>query len=107
MIDSERLLELFQTKASIMDDKDARPLNVIKGDVCFHNVSFSYDDRKTNLKEVNFKVPGGSRIGIVGETGGGKTTILKLLVRLYDVTDGRIEIDGQEIRKLTLERCVS
>lgn len=105
-MDAERLLELFRTKPSIVDDKDAKPLKFVKGEVSFNNVSFTYDGRKTSLKGVDFVVTGGSTIGIVGETGGGKSTILRLLDRFYDATDGSIEIDGQDIRKITLKRCV-
>ena len=106
-MDAERLLELFRTKPSIVDDKDAKPLRIVKGEVSFNNVSFTYDGRKTSLKGVDFVVAGGSTVGIVGETGGGKSTILRLLDRFYDATDGSIEIDGQDIRKITLKRCVS
>jgi ABC-type multidrug transport system fused ATPase/permease subunit len=106
MMDAERLLELFQTKPSIIDDKDAKPLKFIKGEVIFKNVSFTYDGRRTSLKGVDFVIAGGSTVGIVGETGGGKSTILRLLDRFYDVTDGSIEIDGQDIRKITLKRYV-
>lgn len=106
MMDAERLLELFQTKPSIIDDKDAKPLKFVKGEVSFKNVSFTYDGRRTSLKGVDFAVAGGSTVGIVGETGGGKSTILRLLDRFYDATDGSIEIDGQDIRKITLKRYV-
>lgn len=106
MMDAERLLELFQTKPSIVDDKDAKPLKFVKGEVSFKDVSFTYDGHKPNLKGVDFTVAGGSTIGIVGETGGGKSTILRLLDRFYDATDGSIEIDGQDIRKVTLKRYV-
>jgi ABC-type multidrug transport system fused ATPase/permease subunit len=106
MMDAERLLEIFRTKPSIVDAKDARPLKFGKGEIKFENVDYNYDARKLTLKNVNFTIPGGSSVAIVGETGGGKSTILKLIDRLYDVTSGSIKIDGKDIRKVTLKRYV-
>jgi ABC-type transport system involved in Fe-S cluster assembly fused permease/ATPase subunit len=104
LMDAERLLELFQTKPSIVDSKDAKPLKLGKGEIVFNKVDFAYDSRKPTLKEVDFKVPGGTTVAIVGETGSGKSTILKLLDRFYDVTHGSIVIDDQDIRTVTLKR---
>lgn len=103
-MDSERLLELFQTKPTIADSPAARPLKLNSGEVEFKNVSFAYDERKPTLKEVSFSIPAGKSVALVGETGGGKTTILKLIDRFYDVKRGSITIDGQDIRDVTLER---
>ena len=103
-MDAERLLELFQTKPSIKDAPNAKPLKLGKGTVKFDQVSFAYDDRKPTLKNVSFVVPSGKTIALVGETGGGKSTILKLIDRFYDVKGGSITIDGQDIRDVTLSR---
>jgi ABC-type multidrug transport system fused ATPase/permease subunit len=72
------------------------------GRVTFHNVGFAYDPRLKTLKDVDISVDPGTTVALVGMTGSGKTTILRLLLRLYDVTAGRIEIDGQDIRDITL-----
>jgi ABC-type transport system involved in Fe-S cluster assembly fused permease/ATPase subunit len=104
LMDAERLLELFQTKPSITDIPNAKPLKLGKGLVKFDRVSFAYDERKPTLKTVTFEVPPGKTVALVGETGGGKSTILKLIDRFYDVKSGSITIDGQDIRDVTLER---
>jgi ABC-type transport system involved in Fe-S cluster assembly fused permease/ATPase subunit len=104
LMDAERLLDIFQTKPSVADKKGAKPLAFVKGDIKFNNVDFSYDERKGVLKAINLQVAGGSTVAIVGETGSGKSTILKLLHRFYDVKSGGIEIDGHDIRDVTLKR---
>jgi ABC-type multidrug transport system fused ATPase/permease subunit len=105
-MDAERLLEFFETKPTVVDKKDAKELQLLKGEVKFEKVEFSYDARKPTLNGVNFTVAGGSTIALVGETGSGKSTILKLLNRFYDVSAGSIQIDGQDIRDVTLSRSV-
>ena len=106
LMDAEKLLKMFRTKSTITDSPNARPLTIEKGEVTFDKVSFAYDERKVNLKEVDFIISGGSTVAIVGETGGGKSTILKLLDRFYDPTSGSIQIDGQDIRDVTIKRYV-
>ncbi|XMA10963.1 hypothetical protein WAI453_003754 [Rhynchosporium graminicola] len=103
LMDAERLLELFRTKPTIIDAPDAKPLVLGKGIVKFDNVSFAYDERKPTLTDVSFEVPSGKTIALVGETGGGKSTILKLIDRFYEVTSGSILIDDQDIRHVTLD----
>jgi ABC-type multidrug transport system fused ATPase/permease subunit len=103
-MDAERLLDIFQTKPSIADKPDAKPLTFVKGDINFKNVSFAYDGKKEILKGINLKIAGGSTVALVGETGGGKSTTLKLLHRFYDASSGGIEVDGQDIRDVTLRR---
>lgn len=103
-MDAERLLELFQTKPTIVDTPDAKPLKLGKGLVKFDHVSFAYDERKPTLTDVSFVVPSGKTVALVGETGGGKSTILKLIDRFYEVTSGSISIDDQDIRHVTLDR---
>lgn len=105
-MDAERLLELFQTKPTIVDLPDAKPLKLGKGVVKFDSVSFAYDERKPTLTNVSFMVPSGKTVALVGETGGGKSTILKLIDRFYEVKSGCISIDDQDIRHVTLDRHV-
>ncbi len=106
LMDAERLLELFQTKQTIVDLPDAKPLKLGKGVVKFDSVSFAYDERKPTLTNVSFMVPSGKTVALVGETGGGKSTILKLIDRFYEVKSGCISIDDQDIRHVTLDRHV-
>jgi ABC-type transport system involved in Fe-S cluster assembly fused permease/ATPase subunit len=103
LMDAERLLELFQTKPTVTDLPSAKPLTLGKGAVKFDRVSFAYDPRKPTLKDVSFIVPSGKTVALVGETGGGKSTILKLIDRFYDVKSGSISIDDQDIRNVTLD----
>ena len=103
LIDAERLLILLQTKATIFNSENALPLQVKHGSVRFKNVDFGYDPRKTIVKNIDFEVSGCKSVALVGETGSGKSTILKLLHRFYDPSVGGIEIDGQDIRGVTLE----
>lgn len=102
LMDAEHLLELFRAKPTVVDKEGAQSLVFKKGEVVFDNVHFHYEARKETLRDINFAVPGGSTIALVGETGSGKSTILKLLDRFYDVTDGSIKIDGQDIRDVTV-----
>ena len=103
-MDAERLLQLFQTNPTIVDRPGAKPLKDGKGMISFDHVSFSYDGRKIALKDVSFTVPAGQTVALVGETGGGKSTILKLINRFYDCKSGSIAIDGQNVRDVTLNR---
>ncbi|KAG9661205.1 putative ABC transporter, partial [Aureobasidium melanogenum] len=102
LIDSERLLELLRTQPSITDRPGAKPLRFAQGRIELDSVRFSYDVRKASLDNVSFVAEAGKTIALVGETGGGKSTILKLLFRYYDVSSGGIRIDGQDIRSVTL-----
>ncbi|TVY34653.1 Heavy metal tolerance protein [Lachnellula subtilissima] len=102
LMDAERLLELFQTKPTITDSPNAKPLELSHGLVKFDSVSFAYDKRKPTLAKVSFTVPAGKTVALVGETGGGKSTILKLIGRFYDVNGGSISIDDQDIREVTV-----
>ncbi|KAH9876648.1 hypothetical protein J1614_003780 [Plenodomus biglobosus] len=101
LIDAERLLQLLNTKPTVADQEGAKDIVVHTGEVEFKNVDFHYDERKPIIKDVNLKASGGQTIAFVGETGGGKSTILKLLLRFYDVTGGSILIDGQDLRSVT------
>lgn len=101
LIDAERLLQLLNTKPSVADQEGAKDIVVHTGEVEFKDVDFHYDERKPIIKSVNLKASGGQTIAFVGETGGGKSTMLKLLFRFYDVTNGSITIDGQDLRSVT------
>ena len=99
-----RFLEVVETEPDIVDAADAKPLKNVKGNVCYEDVSFHYSDDDTPvLSHVSFEIPAGKSIALVGPSGGGKTTICSLLPRFYDVTEGRVTIDGNDVRKLTLE----
>lgn len=102
LVDAERLVFLFQSKPSVNDKEYAMPLKPGDGRVSFHHVDFAYDSRLKTLKDVDISIEPGTTVALVGMTGSGKTTILRLLLRLYDVTSGHIEIDGQDIRDITL-----
>jgi len=102
LVDAERLLQLLNTKPSVADHENAQDLVVKAGKVEFKNVDFAYDERKQIIRDVNFEAEGGQTIAFVGETGGGKSTILKLLFRFYDVKNGSVLIDGQDVRSITI-----
>lgn len=99
-----RFLEVVETEPDIVDAADAKPLKNVKGNVCYEDVSFHYSDDDTPvLSHVSFEIPAGKSIALVGPSGSGKTTICSLLPQFYDVTEGRVTIDGNDVRKLTLE----
>lgn len=99
-----RFLEVVETEPDIVDAADAKPLKNVKGNVCYDDVSFHYSDDDTPvLSHVSFEILAGKSIALVGPSGSGKTTICSLLPRFYDVTEGRVTIDGNDVRKLTLE----
>lgn len=103
LTDSERLLQLMLTKPTITDGPNAANIFIKAGEVTFEHVGFSYDPRRATVKDVSFTAKPGQTIALVGETGGGKSTLLKLLYRYYDVASGSIRIDGRDIRSVTLD----
>ncbi|CAG8764069.1 15844_t:CDS:2, partial [Cetraspora pellucida] len=108
-VDMEKMLDLLQEPPEIKDLPNAAPLVVKKGDVVFDNVSFSYDSKVPTLKNISFSIPSGYTVALVGPSGGGKSTILRLLFRFYDVQTGRILVDGQDIRHVKqrdLRNCI-
>lgn len=99
-----RFLDVMETEPDIEDAPDAKPLTDVKGHVRYEDVSFHYSDDDTPvLSHVSFGIPAGKSIALVGPSGSGKTTICSLLPRFYDVTGGRITIDGKDVRTLTLK----
>ncbi len=101
VIDIENLFSILAREPEIEDKPGAKPLEVRRGAIRFDNVSFSYDPDRPILKGLSFEVPAGRTVAVVGPSGAGKSTISRLLYRFYDVTGGRIEIDGQDIRDVT------
>lgn len=99
-----RFLDVMETEPEIVDAPDAQPLENVKGRVCYEDVSFHYSDDDTPvLSHISIEIPAGKSIALVGPSGSGKTTICSLLPRFYDVTGGKITIDGKDIRTLTLK----
>ena len=101
LTDMETMFELMEENAEVKDSPGAKPLTLGGGEVVFENVSFAYDSRRPVLKDVSFAVRPGQSVAIVGQSGAGKSTISRLLFRFYDVTGGRVLIDGQDIRDVT------
>jgi ABC-type multidrug transport system fused ATPase/permease subunit len=102
MAGGERIFELLDTPVSLTDAPDAIEMPPIRGEVRYENVGFSYIDGVPILKNINLEVKPGEVVALVGATGAGKSTMVSLLSRFYDVTEGRITIDGYDIRKVTM-----
>jgi ATP-binding cassette, subfamily B, multidrug efflux pump len=101
MAASERIFHLLDTEPDLTDAPDARPLPWIEGRVEFDHVSFSYTDGEPVLRDVTLQAEPGERIAFVGETGAGKSTIIRLIARFFDVDEGAIRIDGHDVRAVT------
>ena len=99
MASAERVLSLLDQAPDVVELATARPLSRrCRGEVAFHNVSFSYNDSRPVLKNVTFHVPAGTKVGIEGPTGVGKSTLMNLLLRFYDPTEGTLSLDGVDLR---------
>ncbi len=101
VIDIEKMFAILAREPEIKDKPGAKPLDVKRGAIRFENVSFAYDPEREILKGISFEVPAGHRVAVVGPSGAGKSTISRLLFRFYEVSGGRISIDGQDIRDVT------
>jgi ATP-binding cassette subfamily B protein len=99
---SSRIFGLMDEPSRIVEDPDADELVVDDGEVVYDDVTFGYDEEETIIEDVSFHVDGGETLALVGPTGAGKSTVLKLLLRMYDVDDGAITIDGQDLRDVTI-----
>ncbi len=109
LIDMEKMFDLMGEDPRVADAPDARSLEKGGGEVSFEGVQFGYDRRREILKDVSFRIPAGKTVAVVGPSGSGKSTIGRLLYRFYDVEQGSIRIDGQDIRELTqdsLRACI-
>ena len=99
----DRFVELMRTQPEIQDAPDAKILTDVKGSIAFEDVSFSYNDGTEVLDHIDLQVAPGETVALVGESGGGKTTMCHLVPRFYDVTGGRVTVDGNDVRVLTQE----
>lgn len=103
LINAERMLELFKEQPNVVDSPDAEPLMVCNGDIVFDAVSFGYDERKQALSGVTFRCAPGTTTALVGESGGGKSTIMRMIFRYYNPTSGRILVDGHDVQDITID----
>jgi len=103
LADMERMFGILERNAEVRDKPEAKALAVAHGHIRFEHVSFGYDADRQILFDVDFEVPAGHKVAVVGASGAGKSTIARLLFRFYDASDGRIAIDGQDIRDVTQE----
>ena len=100
----ERFVEIMDSRIDIFDEPGAEPLHDVKGTISFDHVSFEYpDDHNPVLSDISLKIRPGEKVALVGPSGGGKTTLCNLIPRFYDTTSGRILVDGQDVRQVTLE----
>ncbi|MEK3661594.1 ABC transporter ATP-binding protein [Paenibacillus sp. FSL F4-0236] len=103
MASSERIFEYLDEQPSVQDNPGAKPLGTIRGDINFNKVVFEYEKGRAALKGIDLDVKAGQSIALVGHTGSGKSTIINLIGRFYDIKSGRITIDGEDIREVTLD----
>ncbi len=100
---AERIFEILDTEPAILDEEGVSQMPPIKGEVTFEHVSFSYDEKVKVLDDVSFRIKPGETIALVGATGAGKSTIVNLISRFYDVQEGTVRIDGLDVKKVSIE----
>ena len=100
---AERIFEILDTPPAIADEADVEEMPEITGEVTFEHVSFSYDGKVKVLDDVSFRIRPGETIALVGPTGAGKSTIVNLISRFYDVQEGKVLIDGKDVKKVSIE----
>ncbi len=103
MINSERMLELFKEKPTVVDNATAQTLPSCEGGITFSDVKFAYDARKPALQGLNFTCAPGTTTALVGESGGGKSTVFRLLFRFYNAQNGSIQLDGHDVQDITID----
>lgn len=103
MISGERLLELFKEQPTVTDDASAKPMPDCEGEIRFQNVRFSYDTRKPALEDLTFTCQPGTTTALVGESGGGKSTVFRLIYRYYNALGGSIQLDGNDVQDVTID----
>ncbi|KAK1086316.1 ATP-binding cassette-type vacuolar membrane transporter Hmt1 [Friedmanniomyces endolithicus] len=103
MINSERMLELFKENATVVDSPDAVNLTSCEGEIRYNDVQFSYDARKPALQGLTFRCKPGTTTALVGESGGGKSTVFRLLFRFYNTQSGTMQIDGHDVQGLRID----
>lgn len=99
----DRVVDVLQAQQSVTDKPDATPLRLTTAEITVENVSFAYKKGEPVLHNVSFSIPSGKKVALIGHTGSGKTTLARLLMRFYDPLEGRIIIDGQDLRNVTLK----
>jgi len=99
----DRIFEVFDTFSEVQEKPGARPFPRVRGEIAFEDVAFQYDGRGPVLQRLTLRIPSGTTVALVGPSGAGKSTLVKLLPRFYDVTGGRITLDGLDIREATLK----
>ena len=103
LIDMEKMFDILDVKPEVIESADAKSLELIDGEIRFESVSFGYLSDQPILQDVSFVIPGGKMVAVVGPSGSGKSTLSRMLLRFYDPEQGRILIDGQDIRGLKLD----
>ncbi len=103
LIDMDKMFDLLEVEPGVIERDGARPLDLHVGEIRFENLHFRYLDDQPVLQDINFIVPGGQMVAVVGPSGSGKSTLSRILLRFYDPDSGRVLVDGQDIRDLTLE----
>lgn len=103
LADMERMFGLLEENPDVKDRQGAAPLQIRQGTIRFEHISFSYNTDRQIIFDASFDIPAGHKVAVVGSSGAGKSTIARLLFRFYDATEGRILIDGQDIRDVTLD----